>query len=203
MKFFKYLYFLGLILLIALITACGNDDIPQPAPEPQPTLPPITSNGSGTFGAMINGEVWVPKYHTTWGADLYTPGVSYSEIDLKNLGIYRGIFGLGAGQYYPETNTDVLLRFFVDTVYSIGEYKFTAFLIPNNYSTTYEKYKKHIDDVYDEYYILRNPSVNKLNITRLDTVNNIISGTFEVDLLDTITGNIMEIRDGRFDLTYH
>lgn len=202
MKKLKYLSFLGLILLIA---ACGNDDIPKPTPEPQPTLPPITSNGSGTFGAMINGEVWVPKYHTTWGADLYTPRAGYMEIDLTNLGLYQGSFGFAAGQHFPETNTDVILNFFVDTIYTTGEYEFTSFIIPNEYSTYYKKYRRDNNDndnPYDAFYFINNPSVNKLNLTRLDTINNIVSGTFEVDLIDTITGDIMEIREGRFDLIY-
>jgi hypothetical protein len=197
----KKLLFLLFISISLFMIGCGKEETPEPTPEPVPTLPAITSNGSNTFGAMVNGEVWLPKYHTTWGQDRYTPGVSYSEIELENLGIYKGMFGLSAGQHFPETNTDVLLRFFADTILKTGQYQFTPYLIPFEHENIFMKYIRGNDD-YNEYYVLEPNTYNILNISRLDTVNNIIAGTFELDLVDTLSGAIMEIRNGRFDLTY-
>jgi hypothetical protein len=44
---------------------------------------------------------------------------------------------------------------------------------------------------------------NYLNITRLDTVKNIISGQFQITLIDKQTGKKSKITDGRFDLIYY
>lgn len=41
----------------------------------------------------------------------------------------------------------------------------------------------------------------KLTITKLDTVNHIVSGTFWFDILD-YQGNLHQIREGRFDMQY-
>lgn len=42
----------------------------------------------------------------------------------------------------------------------------------------------------------------KLTITKLDTVNHIVSGTFWFDILD-YQGNLHQIREGRFDYAIH
>ncbi len=42
----------------------------------------------------------------------------------------------------------------------------------------------------------------QLTVTKLDFTNNIISGTFRMDLVNPYTNEIVEIRDGRFDTLF-
>lgn len=42
------------LIIIFLFTSC------ELIFSPEPELPPITSEGKGTFGCLINGEVWLP-----------------------------------------------------------------------------------------------------------------------------------------------
>jgi hypothetical protein len=62
--------FASLILLMVcggLLSSCflfGSDD-DQPRPEPVPPidqLPPLTTEGKGTFGCLVNGEAFVSYY---------------------------------------------------------------------------------------------------------------------------------------------
>lgn len=50
-------------------------------------------------------------------------------------------------------------------------------------------------------YTTTNQTAGELNIMKLDENQHIISGTFWFDCLDS-EGNVVEIRDGRFDLNY-
>ena len=44
--------------------------------------------------------------------------------------------------------------------------------------------------------------LGEVTITKLDTVNQIVSGTFWFDIAHPVTGEIVEIREGRFDMPY-
>ncbi len=46
-----------LLLLVLVIASCSKDNDQQFNPQ----LPPITQTGSNTFGAIINGQVMIPR----------------------------------------------------------------------------------------------------------------------------------------------
>ena len=59
----KYFFFLFFSLLLA---ACTSDDDLAPRPDETPLealnrLVPITQSGGGTFGCLVNGELWIPE----------------------------------------------------------------------------------------------------------------------------------------------
>ena len=47
-----------------------------------------------------------------------------------------------------------------------------------------------------------NTSFGSMTITKLDFVNNIVSGTFEFDIVHPNTGETIQIRNGRFDTLF-
>ncbi|RMB63872.1 hypothetical protein EAX61_00350 [Dokdonia sinensis] len=173
-----------LLLLVGcfIVLACNNDDDnPQ---EPIDQLPPITQTGEQTLGCLINGEPFIPSgfgnsaprafYQFVDGT--YTLGISGRAGGGDNL---RGL-GIGAvevsdifeGQY--ELTEEEIGNFFGDL--TIG-----GFFNFNEATTT------------------ANPG--KLIITKLDTSNFIVSGTFEFTVSND-EGETYEVTEGRFDLNY-
>lgn len=61
-NFFKLIDLPKYILLIFLATtiSCCNDDDDSPPPDPVDQLPPATQTGEGTFGCLLDGEVFLP-----------------------------------------------------------------------------------------------------------------------------------------------
>ncbi len=56
----KTLFLKTVLLFFALtFSNCENND-------PQDQLPPITQTGANTFGAIVDGNVFVPKDKTGW-----------------------------------------------------------------------------------------------------------------------------------------
>src|SRR5690606_7751402 len=61
-NFFKRISLPKYILLIFLTTtiSCCNKDDDNPPPDPVDQLPPATQTGAGTFGCLLDGEVFLP-----------------------------------------------------------------------------------------------------------------------------------------------
>ncbi|MFA0961458.1 hypothetical protein AB9P05_06605 [Roseivirga sp. BDSF3-8] len=56
-------FIVALLILPGCFLFGGNDDNPAPAPIPPiEQLPPITTEGKGTFGCLVNGEAFVSYY---------------------------------------------------------------------------------------------------------------------------------------------
>lgn len=53
---------LPLYLALLLLTQCSkckqDDPVPQPPKDPLSTLPPETQTGAGSFGCLVNGEIY-------------------------------------------------------------------------------------------------------------------------------------------------
>ncbi|MGB3183898.1 MAG: hypothetical protein WBB45_21070 [Cyclobacteriaceae bacterium] len=96
---------LYLLCLLAgsLLSGCflfGSDD-DQPRPEPIPPieqLPPLTSEGKGTFGCLVNGEPFV-SYYPSALADYSTNDLIEVSADFRN---YQASIGIGIRPYDRE-----------------------------------------------------------------------------------------------------
>ncbi len=148
-------------------------------------LPPITQDGANTFGAIVNGKVWVPSgFNGTPNLQYnYDPGYAYGTL---NVGAYRRT---------DTVENDVTnLGFALD---SLNNYQMPhSFALKPNSNMAFD---------YDQYpcvYAAEDSgtkSSGSITISKLDTTAGIISGTFSGVLIragcDTIT-----ITEGRFDL---
>jgi hypothetical protein len=148
-------------------------------------LPPVTQDGANTFGAIVNGKVWVPAgFNGTPNLQYnYDPGYAYGTL---NVGAYRRT---------DSVENDVTdLGFALDSLNNCT--------IPHSFAL---KPNSNIAFDYTRYpcvYAAEDSSTKSsgsVTISKLDTVARIVSGTFSGILIkagcDTIT-----ITDGRFDL---
>jgi hypothetical protein len=171
----------SLFLLVTLFSfilfsagSCEKDNDPQ--------LPPITQTGKDTFGCLVNGEVWLPE------STISFPSNSKLSAELKSEAEYR-IWKFGASQgasssfyfgIYEDSLKEGKINIPVDELNDIGFYFFS------------KKFEKAS-------FTWNKELPGELIITKLDTVNMILSGTFWFDAINMLDETV-KIRNGRFDL---
>jgi hypothetical protein len=193
-----------LLLLLPIITGlkCKKEPLLEP---PEPTLPPITTEGKNTFGCLVDGRLYLPKKGSTFKSP-YVKEYYYSE---RISSQFYGTLKIGAERWRADNEPSFQHLEFVlfKRVYSAGEYiLYTDSTVYNhdlgmNQKQSYVRYIMRDSELkidFDSYGTI-NPFAGKLNILRLDTINKIISGTFWFDAVDFKTGDTVEIREGRFD----
>ncbi len=181
-----------LVSLMALwLLGCGKEEPippPQPPPEDYTKLPPETQEGKNTFGCMIYNQVWVPR--VPLGS--VTVVAKSARVFEKTL---EGNGSMSCRLISKDPYIDDLLSItFGPTFFSVGKN-----CDPHpRIGAQYWRY----GTLYQSSYF-NNPN-NCVTITYIDTVKNIISGTFAFELYrDSINKNDkMVITDGRFDLKY-
>jgi len=178
--------------LLAL-PACKKDD-PGPTKKDPCPWPEITTEGKHTLGFKINGKEWVPC------VDLYAAAVSLRPIDAlmtesdgSNALSFTGTRSIistgdsiisGYGFYFRPLREGII---------NIGDLESCKF-----------NFSQHGDGISaNEWNLPASRAGFKLQILRLDTAQNIISGTFEAILLPKYGADTLHITDGRFDLTYY
>lgn len=157
----------------------------EPDPEPVVQLPEATQEGKNTFGCYINGEPFVPHVDFAFGG-VAAVWAGFNE----ETRLFRT---QGTRETKEDKFEDVRFRAYITD--GTGEYSM--------YSET---------DTYDGYngygsmctFYHDQSNFGNINITHLDEELDIISGTFEMTLInsDCPTGTTLEITDGRFDLRY-
>ncbi len=176
----KAVYVLSSILFI-LYCSCSNDDDNTPQ-DPISQLPPATTTGENSFGALLDGEPFIPsgginpldaQYHLINDEWFFYVGGSkrIENFNLLSLSLSTNARELEAGQTY------VLVSEF-DVGGVSGVYGFNG-----------------------EFYDTDDQNSGELTITRLNLNAQIISGTFFFDVIDQ-NGELREIRDGRFDMRF-
>ena len=158
-------------------------------------LPPATQEGKETFGCLVNGEVFTPK-----GSNLGGPTLS-SYYQYLNSPTAQGYFFnvLAKKKSTGNITESISLDFISNTslvngkVYDLKKidinneteagYLYSNVTTSNSYKTKSETY------------------LGKLIITKLDEINQIVSGTFWFDAVND-KGEKVEVREGRFDVRF-
>ena len=182
----KRINFLLLIVTISTLFTFNqckkNKDVPQ--------LPPETTTGAMTFGCKVNGEIFVPK---DGGGK---PGLFCQYVNLGN--VPDGGWHLNIPAYNYSTKRGISIE--TDSLLLVegGTYEFgtvegtaNAFYIVNNNTTGGV-------DVYSK---LMGGS-GQLYISKFDSINRILSGTFFFTGTKVSTGEKVTVTDGRFDIRY-
>ena len=181
---------LTLLILPLLFFACKKD--PPIDPEPtEPVMPPLTHQGLNTFGCYIDGELFVANEGwTVW--DLPSVSGSYNEVE-KQLNMQ------GSRHINEETDEADNIKISADIPDGLGEYNY---LYHEDGSNGYRNWNGGHCSY--EYRSVAGLDVGKLYITYLNEEENIIAGTFYINLYnpDCETDTIMKITDGRFDFRY-
>jgi hypothetical protein len=158
-----------------LFTQCKRDE------EEIDKLPPATASGLGTFGCLVNGKAW----------PIYEKGYHYVQVSYQN-----GMLDVG---YYIRENELSLDKIWV-------HFRTIEVNKPGSFLLSFKDYNKSFAAVrYNETGYFSDASLNKgnyldLNISRLDTVNGFVSGTFNFLLFNDKGTSFVKVESGRFDL---
>ena len=143
----------------------------------EPNLPAETQSGKNTFGCRVNGKIWVAE--------------APFPISRLTGGWYKGSLNIYGIKKKDNTSQHIYIRRVKTT--AVGTY------ILNNSDTE----QVHFSDlsINCDYYT-DSLNTGHLTITRLDTINGIISGRFDFKVKQTGCPDI-EVTEGRFDYNYH
>ena len=179
----KHLFLKTAFLLFAFtLFNCENND-------PQDQLPPITQTGANTFGAIVDGNVFIPKDKTGYSA----PGGGRPR-GLKILGNSR-TFVIQATNY-----ENIYIYIYIPQDLPNEE----IYNFQNSTGVEYSLNEPDYAHIYatingDKY--LSFDGSGSINFTKISFEEGIYSGTFDVKLKnDTNETDIIEITDGRFDI---
>jgi hypothetical protein len=167
----------NLILLLALtltLSCCNKDE------DDTQTLPPATQTGAGTFACFVNGKPFIDKTGSFNCFYQFTGGEYYFGIQGEDNSIEPFGINLGTLKKQIQQNQTYSLLEYEDFNFFGGGY----FSLPTpggSGSNTSSQY------------------AGELKITKLDFTSNIVSGTFWFDIPHPVTGERVQIRDGRFD----
>lgn len=168
---------LFLLLTILSFSSCKKKDA-----NPKEVLPAATMEGKNTFGAMVNGKVWLPKGR---------PNLFRSNFDvIYDPGYKGGTLNVSAYRETSDNSSEYeQLVMGMTQVDQEGVYTF------DNTELSGVRYYNGVceyDDAPDFY------QRGRLEVTKLDLVNGIVAGKFELTL--AITGcDTIRVTEGRFD----
>ncbi len=169
-----------IIFITALTLSSCDKDNDKPEIE---KLPPVTQTGANTFGCLLDGQAFLPGGGTN-PLDCvyqYTNGGYYFALQGNKRDSENNLFDISVGtiNLQIEENNTYQLK---DNQNGNAVGRFSISGVPRfTSSNTYN---------------------GEVKITKLDKKNQIVSGTFWFDVLHPFTGQVVKIREGRFDMEY-
>ena len=176
----RYLFLAAFMILLTV--SCKKKESSNPKDE----LPPITHTGANTFGCLVDGKLFKPKKKI--GSTSVVLQCNYQYFKEQHhflLGASNRYEekGMGFGMIGTSINRDTIFN------YSFaGSGKMSAGYGPSiGFFFQYQTYEN---------------SPGEFRIEYFDSLKQIISGTFWFDAVDTATGKVVQVRDGRFDVQF-
>lgn len=161
-----------MISCFGAVWGCGSEE---------GVLPEATSDGRNTFGCKINGKVWLANGASNENG----PSLKPLEVEFNKLADNRfRLFIVGNA----NTRDRVQLAL---TSGVVGDNP-----LKNRYDDPFAVYY----DTQSRIFTSMEANPGKLVITKLDTVNHIISGTFHFDAQFIVNKEIVKVTEGRFDI---
>jgi hypothetical protein len=175
------------ILSGLLLSASCKKHVVQPVNQLS-LLPAATQTGANTFGCLIDGQAFVPQNRSILqGPDIqcdyiFTAGGYYFTVVasnknnsiIKQVNIGTDFLAIAQGQTYALKT------------YTSGNANASYTLFPT---------------IGEVQYSTNNSTSGQLTITKLDTINQIVSGTFYFKAVNA-PGETVSVTDGRFDMPY-
>lgn len=153
-------------------------------------LPEATQTGANTFGLKLNGNYWVPQHF----------GITNTGTILEARFTGLGDFVLNARNFASEPKESEF-NIYIKNMSTTGTYQLNANTnIYPNQSGSYAYYLKREINPLNEW-ITSSKYTGTVTITKRDTINHIVSGTFEFTAgsIDSSASPIT-VTDGRFDV---
>jgi hypothetical protein len=146
-------------------------------------LPPATQTGANTFGAKVNGELWVPQG--------FGPIPANNLLEARKLPSGDVIINARNFSRSPnETEFELVIR---------------AVTGPGNYTLSTANYGYYVKrNITPENEWQTNAQyTGTINITKLDTVTRFVSGTFQFNAINLYnTPQPLNVTEGRFDVKF-
>ena len=174
------LFYIYIILVLFGCSACKEGIL-----SPKEELPAATQEGLNTFSCLVNGEVWVPKGGFAINKLTYDYNPNYDS----------NYFQVRAKRYFVDNGKDISQTLSITIEGKIVETKIYKLENPR---TTRGRYANlEIPCVFET----NSEQPGALTVTKLDTVNHIIAGTFAFTVW-TEECDTIKVTDGRFDIKY-
>jgi hypothetical protein len=174
-------------------------------PEPAFTLPPASATGANTLGFVVDGRTWINYGPICQGGGLFGGGPCHdNELLVSVFPTSKGFRELRLTAFLATDQHNESFSLDVDSVRGPGIYKSgplatNGVYIPNSLTLTDAK----VTDQTKGYYASITPNTTRIVLTKVDTIQHIIAGTFEGRLdLTAHPGTFVSITQGRFDVTY-
>ena len=180
----------ALLLAFASCSSCKKDV------DPTSQLPPATQTGANTFGAVINGQAWVPN------------GVSTIPVTRPINGGYVGQ-SISATKYSVQIRTYASdrsgMQLYVKSVIKPGRYPLsfdtgTDPFYPQTQNFGLYYINGITTDDPDYSYITTSQVTGFVDFVVADTASKRLAGTFEFEGIDFPSGKKTKITGGRFDI---
>jgi hypothetical protein len=170
------------ILLISLVSFSCKKDINE--------LPPATQSGANTFGAKVDGEMWIPQRFGVINAS--------NLLEARLLGDNFYLTAQNFASSPNESEFDIA----VIGLTSTGSYMLNNNTSHPNSNYSYAYYvKRKFTPLFE--WITSTTYTGTVNITRFDTASRIVSGTFEFQAGETTNAAApIRVTEGRFDVKY-
>jgi hypothetical protein len=179
--------FLPCLLLVAFVFINAHCKKEHP---PKGVLPPITQEGKNTIGFTVGGDVWLPYFKCSFSgnpcgeieARYGSPLAQPNGIDFS---FKRRIGNISSSLIISSSPSG--------TITSLGDKTDSIAVI----------YQSEGTDASSRYYYGPLPGSSFI-ITKIDLLNQIISGQFEFIVREQNGGNSeVTLKDGRFDFTFN
>ncbi len=149
----------------------------------KPDLPPITTEGRGTFGCLVNGELFLPDAPLGYGTGVFA--------ELENFPDTLGLFIYASNSTAGRT---LVIYFFGNPTLEVGK---SYDLAQHKFSVNYIKYNSTASCRYRS---IVSGSIKLLKLNIANPEHRIVAGTFEfvetsADCQDTVV-----VTSGRFDI---
>jgi len=165
--------------------------------NPEDQLPPETRTGANTFGCLIDGQPWIPNGGGGFSQTRPMIGGYIGQRDCHLTNYNVSIFTSKS----DRTNLEIYLKNVIQT----GRYPLNKSTLTTSQNCNPENYAlymidgKTIDDP-DYNYITTTEYIGFVDVTRADTINRIVAGTFEFEAIDKPSGKEIKVTQGRFDI---
>lgn len=172
--------FITNLLVLFTLISCTKDETTR---NPLDQLPPMTTSGKNTIGCLVNGEPFTDS------------GLMTNFYQFINGEFFLGInWEQRVAGNWKDGNINLRRVSIIE-----GQtYKLNINSIRNDFTGGSAKYSFRKEGEYET-----NPNYfGTITFIRFDTKNQIMSGTFEFQAQEITTGEIINITNGRFDLTF-
>ena len=152
-------------------------------------LPPATQTGAHTFGAKVDGKLWVPQGFGPFPANDILEAYFVTGGDLR----------IHARNFSSSPN-ETEFEFFIRGVLAPGTYMLNATAGHPTTSVSYAYYVKRNLTPENEW-MTSSDYTGSVNITKIDLVNNFVSGTFQFSAVNLYNApQPISVTEGRFDV---